>query len=279
MKRPHRHGIVRFNMMRIFSTRLGLRRAIPPVTVRDHAPDELRYLIPLIAERLGVSSSEIQATICDALPPQTEVYEWLQQPDEWDDEYWPIAKCAWEFVYDIIEQLYHRIATNTELPHYHAQHFSEKVNEYLRQEGIGWELRDGRVTARGNDAFDTSVKDAISATNDASMPGSSNELTTALKALSARPDPDLTGAITHASAALESVSKEVTGVKGQSLGQVVKRLDLPQPLDQAIEKMYGFASQHGRHVEEGRQPTFDDAQLVVHVASATVTYLLAKARD
>ena len=265
--------------MEIFSKRLGLRGKAVPVSIRNDAPEEMRRLIIMIAQRVGLSDNEIRATICDTLPPDPETYEWLQQPLDWEDEYWPINDCEWHFVYDIIEGLIRRIAANSKLGGEYALHFSSKTNEYLLQEGIGWEIRDGRVIARGSDAFQASIDDAVSDAADASMPDAAGALSSALNALSSRPDPDLTGAISHASAALEAVSNEVAGTNEKSLGKIIELLELPRPLDQAIDKMYGFASQHGRHFKEGRQPTFEDAQLVVHVASAAVTYLLARARD
>ena len=59
-----------------------------------------------------------------------------------------------------------------------------------------------------------------------------------------------------------------------TLGQIIGRLSLPQPLDQALHKLWGFASEQGRHIQEGREPSFDEAELVVTVASAVSVYLL-----
>jgi hypothetical protein len=40
------------------------------------------------------------------------------------------------------------------------------------------------------------------------------------------------------------------------------------PLDQAVEKIWGFASKQGRHGREGDAPDTEDAELAVHVAAA-----------
>lgn len=62
----------------------------------------------------------------------------------------------------------------------------------------------------------------------------------------------------------------------ETLGPIIGRLNLPVPLDQAIEKLWGFTSQQGRHILEGRQPQFKATELVVTTASALSVYLLRR---
>ena len=77
-------------------------------------------------------------------------------------------------------------------------------------------------------------------------------------------------------AALECVAREVDG-STDTLGQIIKRLMIPQPLDGALHRLWGFASEQGRHIQEGREPGFEEAELVVTVASAVSVYLLRHA--
>ena len=74
-------------------------------------------------------------------------------------------------------------------------------------------------------------------------------------------------------AALECVARDVTGKPSKTLGALIGELDLPKPLDAALDKMWGYASQVGRHLEEGRDPDFEEAELVATVASGISTYL------
>ena len=76
-------------------------------------------------------------------------------------------------------------------------------------------------------------------------------------------------------AALECVAREV-GETTDTLGPAIRRLNLPAPLDQAVEKLWGFTSHQGRHILEGRQPQFEEAELVVTAASALRVYLLRR---
>jgi hypothetical protein len=48
---------------------------------------------------------------------------------------------------------------------------------------------------------------------------------------------------------------------------------VPRPLDQALDKIWGFASEKGRHLSEGRKPSQEEVILVVEVAAATISYV------
>jgi hypothetical protein len=92
-----------------------------------------------------------------------------------------------------------------------------------------------------------------------------------------RRQPDLTGAVQHALAALECVAREHCG-DNATFGKLLERYpDLfPRPLDVGIEKIWGFASEMGRHLREGRTPKEEEAELLVGLATACCTYLARK---
>ena len=56
--------------------------------------------------------------------------------------------------------------------------------------------------------------------------------------LSRRPNPDITGAIQHAMAALECIARTVCGDGSSTLGALLKRNPdlIPKPLNEAVEK-------------------------------------------
>ena len=95
---------------------------------------------------------------------------------------------------------------------------------------------------------------------------------------SRRPQPDVTGALQHSLAALECVMRDVCGDPKATLGTLLARNKglIPAPLDQGVEKIWGFASEQGRHLREGREPSIEDAELAVHVAAAVALYLVRK---
>jgi hypothetical protein len=107
---------------------------------------------------------------------------------------------------------------------------------------------------------------------------SAAELREAHTDLKRRP-PDLTGAVQHSLAALECVAREHCG-DFATLGKLLERYaDLfPKPLDKGIEKFWGFASEMGRHLREGRTPNSEEVELLVGLATVCCTYLIRKIR-
>ena len=104
------------------------------------------------------------------------------------------------------------------------------------------------------------------------------EIREALRDISRRPEPDRTGAIHHAMAALECTARDITGKPKKNFGDLIPDLGLPQPLDEALHKLWGFASQYGRHVKEGAKAQDDEAELVVSIAAAVSTFLATRGR-
>jgi hypothetical protein len=155
------------------------------------------------------------------------------------------------------------------------------MNKYLRKAGIGWQLIDGEIRIRCEEAFEQAVTAAKATLSEQRRPTARTEIAEALRDLSRRPERDLTGALQHGLAALECVMREASGDRKATLGTLLSRYEgmVPSPLDQAVEKLWGFASEQGRHVREGRNPEPEDAELTVHVAAAVITYLSKKRGD
>ena len=110
------------------------------------------------------------------------------------------------------------------------------------------------------------------------MPTSESELAEAINDLSRRPDPDLSGAIHHAMSALEAVARQVTDQPKATLGQIIAshKNPLPKPLDDAVKKVWGYASDQARHGNEDRNITRAEAQLIVGLSASVAMYLTQK---
>ncbi len=136
------------------------------------------------------------------------------------------------------------------------------------------------IKLRGEEAFEATLECAKETLNAANVPTSANEIKEAIKDLPRRPNPGITGAIQHSVAALECLSRKVTDEPTMTLGRIIKENPqiVPQPLNDVVSKIFGFASIKGRHLEEGKEPTFEEAELVVHLSAAICTYLCKTAR-
>ena len=102
------------------------------------------------------------------------------------------------------------------------------------------------------------------------------ELREAHSDLDKRPNPDLTGVVQHGVAALECTAKMIAGNTKGTLGDVLKQrsLALPPTLAGMLTKAWGFTSDRGRHVADGKPISHRDAELVLSLAEAMIVYLL-----
>ena len=185
-----------------------------------------------------------------------------------------IDDAPWFKVYDIAERLYTEIGTRDYSGVGQSQ-YELQLNQLFRSNGIGWEMKQGKLVARGSEAFALATDHATEVMRLSGTPTAAKEIHEALKDISRRPSADVTGAIQHAMAALECVAREIVS-SGETLGKIIPRLDLPAPLDKSLHQLWGFASQQGRHIQEGREPKFEDAELVVTIACAVSVYLLRR---
>ncbi len=264
----------------IFSERYGFSPQPAPITVRQDAPRDLRGLIPSFAYQCDLSPGTLRSLVC-AVTLRTEDPNNYSASDIEDEVRDILARCDWFDVYDIIE----RIATTLkdlsedffDDREDRVACFASRINRLFSKHGIGWQLIDGRIEVRGEEVFEAVTRPAIEALEDAGLATTADEIHEALKDLSRRPKPDITGAIQHAMAAVECLACKVTGDK-RTLGKIIKKHPtlLPRPLDEGIEKLWGFTSEQGRHLHEGQAPSYEEAELAVTVAAAVCTYLRHK---
>lgn len=253
-----------------FSDRHGHHGAEREITVRDDAPDDLRFAILMIAQDVGMTPTEMRRVVCGVLLVRPNPSNWSNYPNVWYEVNNLIADCAWFKVYDITEVLYTEFSAH--LPE-QAQNFEHRLNQFFRENGIGWQMTDGQIVFRGSEAFTEATRQAVEVLTQAGRSAAANEIHEALQDISRRPTPDVTGAIQHAIAALECTARDVSGEQNLTLGRLIPRLALAPPLDMAIEKLWGYASERARHIREGQAVATEEAELVVSVACAVCTFL------
>ena len=256
-------------------------RLITPkeITIREDAPETLRYVILDTARELEYAPSSLRTVISRVLRTRPDRNNWSEYPNIWGEVQELMYSCEWYKVYDIIEALHASFARNDENSGMQdASLFADAINGFFVEEGIGWQLVDGQIITRGTEAFEAVVREAGDALQSSQRPTAASHLHEALKDLSRRPEPDLAGAVYHAMGSLECVARDVAGDPKATLGEVLKRNPglLPKPLDTALSQVWGYASNEARHVEEGREPGRDEAELVVGLAAAVSTYLTRK---
>jgi hypothetical protein len=228
---------------------------------------------------LGLRPSLLRDVLCAVLRKLPDRSNWSEYPNVWGECQQLIENCPWYKVYDFIEALYSHLAQSSEPDR--ADRWQSLINEYFVEAGVGWRLVDGQLESRGPEAFETAVDTARTSLEDAGLRTARQEIHEALQDLSRRPEPDLTGAVQHAVAALECTAREAAGDARATLGEILKRYPdlVPKPLDDALSKMWGYASEMARHLREGRTPSRGDAELVVGVAASACNYLASRIRS
>jgi hypothetical protein len=260
--------------MTSFSKRYGYDMAAEPapISVREDAPSEFRSVLIDMAYESGLKPRAVRDIVCKTLRVRPDANNWSDYPNI-DQEVRDLVDGAqWYNVYDIAEAIYNAPG-RSRLDG--MRHFLHELNAYFVSRGIGWELKDGGLRYRGPEGFETVVNAAQSAVSVRGHRTAANELHQAIGDLSKRPIPDRTGAVQHAMASLECVARDVAGSTA-TLGDVIKanRDLMPKPLDVAVEKIWGFTSERGRHLIEGREPTAEEAELIVGLAAAIGSYLV-----
>ena len=255
------------------SDRHGYRPAAAQIVVREDAPSALRGAIPAIAEEAGMKPSAMRRVICRVLLVRPDPSNWSEYPNIREEVAWRMDEARWPKVYDIVEAIYAEIAADNPWDSGPPREFERRLNAFLAENGIGWELRDGQITRRGSEVFARSTHEVPDRLDSSGFQRSANEMREALTDISRRPEPDITGAIQHATAALEATAREITGQRNSTLGRLVPLLGLPAPLDQAVHKLWGYASDRGRHVREQDVVDHAEGELIVAVAGSLCAFL------
>ncbi len=266
-----------------FTERHGFARGEPEIIVRHDAPDDLRGVIPVIATQCGYTPTTLRLVVCRALLKKPLLNKNWSDPNVLSEVNELLDGCEWVDVYEVIEEIYRDLGTQTmrvsagifgvDGP----DQFTRQINRFFYREGIGWQLVDGRIEVRGSEAFESVVRTTGNELSSLRRTTVAFELHEAILDLSRRPSADTTGAIQHAMAALECLARDV-GVSKDTLGALVQRNpDLfPKPLGSVVEQVWGWSSNHGRHLLQGKEPSFDEAELLVGLSGTLCRYLKHK---
>jgi len=245
------------------------------ITIREDAPRELRGFVQMAFYSLNKKPSDLRKITSRVLRTTPDNNNWSEYPNIQSEISQHLESCEWYVVYDIIEAIIEMLNPVEQ------EQFINEVNDHFLANGIGWKIVNGQIETRGDEVFETVVNTVVSVLEAGKLQTAKTEIREALNDLSRRPTPDITGAIQHSVACLECVTREFTGNKKSTLGDLMKIFPgiIPSPLDQVVTKIWVFASEKGRHLREGEAPEYLEAELVVEVTSAISTYLGKKIID
>ena len=254
-----------------FTERMGIAIPQADITIRNDAPVSMRHYIFQIMQNYESSLKKIRSIVCFVTKEAEDPNNWGENDFMKSEIQEIIDNCLWNRVYDIIEAFYFKLSVPQQ------RDFEKNINEYFIEKGIGWKMQNGIIETRGDDIFEDGIKQANLKLQEKGLMTSQNEIKEAIADLSRRPIPEITGSIQHSLAALECVCREVTRDKA-TLGALINNHPdiVPKPLDDVIKKIWGFSSEQGRHLQEGRNPSYEEAELLVHLSASLCVYLTNK---
>jgi len=273
-----------------FSRRHGLSGPPAGSLIRDDAPNSVRTKLVDLLSSLQLNSFgedfdgvRLRNLCCEVLnvrPPSGALRGYVA----FNDAQQLIYECEWFHFYGIVEELSQllrnedrRAAQFARAPQKDAR-FADSMNDAFVKWGVGWQLVDGKIVTRGGEAFESTVKTAVAVLEVDDKPTAASHLRFAISALSARPKANTSGAVAHATSAVECVLGEITG-ETMTLGKYLDKYpDLVHPaLKKGVNGIYGYASDEGaRHGKEGTEPAREEAEFVVATCAAVCTLLVGK---
>ena len=217
-----------------FSERNNLRTTNIPIVIRNDAQDDFRMWLIGLAKQIGLPIDTIRRIVCQKTYQAEDPNNW--SPNEYmeNETKEKLINAAWYYVYDVAEVFYISISSPTK-----KQEYASELNTYFQTNGYF------------------------------------NDEKLALDDLSKRPTADTTGAVHHAMAAVECLCRDKFNAQSQTLGAIIQRnrSAFVRPIDDILEKLWGFASNHARHVQTGGAASEEDAELVLNLCSSLITYL------
>jgi len=264
-------------MSESFSERYGYSKVPANHFVYEDAPEQLReYVKKVVYRDMEMGPRFLRSVICNTLLVREDPSNWSEYPNIDHEVTSLLHKMEWYQVYDVIESLADFFETRGK-----AQQYESLMKSGFRRLGIGWQLKDGILQTRGDEVFEESLKIAQEKLEESRFAIARKELKEAIMDLSKRPEPDLRGTIQHSMGALESVAREITGDRKKTLGEILKFHPeiVPKPLDEALSKMWGYASEFARHVREDRDIERKEVQLILGISSTIITYLIESVEE
>ena len=156
-----------------FSRTFGYSGSDAEITIREGVPNFLRYWITEVGSNAGISVHTMRTIVCGLLRVVPDANNWSEGNVASEVE-GLLANCPWYRIYDIIEGFSRAIGGNGERSL--SAEFTDAINQYFREEGVGWKLDSGTIVSRGDEEFEIQTITAASVLREAGYPTATLEL-------------------------------------------------------------------------------------------------------
>ena len=192
------------------------------------------------------------------------------------------TKQAWYEPYNFIEYCLEN-ALSVCPDHRCAQRLIPALNDALKKYNSAYRVLDGVLAPITNDAEMQAVQEAATSLGDR-FSGARAHISTAVRLLTQRPEPDYRNSIKESISAVEAAARGITGSDKAMLPDALKVLERTTSLHPALRdafiKLYGYTSDADgiRHslVEHTSNAGLDEAKFMLVACSAFVNYLATR---
>lgn len=264
-----------------FSVRYGARRH-PSELIYDRVPDSLReaFIELLKWGSYGASYKQLYREYClvvGEIPDEILTsYHANWEPARREVERL-VRECLWYEFYDLCEVTWSLLTGSLQL------RFTNQLNRLLMKEGLGYELREGKIEQIGSDQTNKKMQRARVLLKEDRFEGADLQFEKAIRFLNARPEPDTENCVKEAVGSVEAVARILSGKQKATLSKLLEkepfRSGLHPTLIQMIDKLYAYRGDapgvsHG--MVGKRSVSLDEAQLVLELSGSVITYLVNK---
>ncbi len=269
----------------LFSKRYNLRPT-PEGLIEETVPNSTRiglaYILDELYEKRYMGPTELYKSICIALriPRKDRDYVLDNYPDLVPQVEVIIEEREWWEFHDICEVIWRILGGKYD--HY-ADLFTRRLNSLFIDEGLPFELINGKIEKVGSGFTQAQIKEARYLLKEPEFKGADQHFEKAMKALNVRPNPDVENCIRDAVAAIESVGRVIVGddkvLLSDIINKAVRKGAIPKPLDQTFQKVYAYRGNepgvaHG--AVDLSKVTESEAELILVMSAAMIIYLVKK---
>lgn len=274
-----------FGLFAVWLSSLGLKAFTPTQPVRDliGASMPQSELWPTRwREKEETFEKFALAEIVKTSIQEVQLYHWICQlegssPDQTLSHYkaqWESETLVHEWPYHLIYDLVEQVMNTMSL--FEREGFCQRINGFLRDEGIGWQLGPAGWEHVGDEPSTEFHLLVASRAASAEIPGVEADLRGAWRKLKSDDPAEWASAVAQATRAVETVLQAVANAPGSTVTQILNRhLGTIDPrLRSAIKKFYSYSSQHARHGTTDREFAHGEAFICVVLANVIVSLFL-----
>ncbi len=192
---------------------------------------------------------------------------------------------SWYEVYDYVEFVVEWYDRSNVRQRYRKDQLTAVFNRIFEEELSGYRFIAGELVPLSSPSEVAAIESALATTSATGLAGAHAHISTALKLLAKRPDPDYRNSIKESISAVEALAKQLGSADSQGLAGALTELGKKVPIHGGLRSgllsLYGYTSDQGgiRHAMlEEPDLGYDDAKYMAVACSAFVNFLAAKAQ-